>query len=92
VTNAEQRHRYRNDPEYRARILRNAEKAQRKLRQNPTYRRLMQVRRDIYRIRESYEARRAHAERLFARLEALIAEGERLRKQYHATKKGARRG
>jgi hypothetical protein len=91
MTNAEQRHRYRNDPEYRARILANAEKAQRKLRQNPTYRRLMQVRRDIYRVRESYEARRAHAERLFARLEALIQERDRLQAAYHATK-GVRRG
>ncbi len=80
MTLAERRERYRTDPAYRARRIAAAKRYQ--AQQGPLYRKLSNARKAIHRVRESYEARQAHAERLYAKLQRLIRQRDRLAEQW----------
>lgn len=73
AANDYRRARYRTDPEYRRRKLRAVKSSHERAKADPVYCRLAATRKRVYNVRESYEQHRQQAERLFARLEALIA-------------------
>ncbi len=75
---AKAKNRYRSDPEWRAKVL--AANAARVAgnRKNLVYLELERTRKAVSKIRSSYEARLAHAERLFKKLERTIAKRDRL--------------
>ena len=86
MTRAEHRERYRTDPVWRAaKIARNRESQVRR-EKDPLYKELVATRKRVYTVRESYEARLAHAERLFKKLEKLIAKKERLTRLWKQAK------
>ncbi len=67
MTPSAKRQRYRTDPDFRATVIARAKKRHERLKTDPVYRKLVATRKDIYRVRESYNARLAHAERLYKR-------------------------
>lgn len=62
------RNRYREDPDYRAKIIARAAATHARHSGDPDYRRLVRLRKDIYQVRESLTARLEHAARLEKRL------------------------
>lgn len=80
-----QKQRYREDSEYRAAILRRNKVYHDTHKDDPLYHQLRRVRDRIYKTRESYNERLAHAERLFAALEKLIKRREALEAKWHAS-------
>lgn len=84
------RMRYRANPEYRDRRIRAVTERHKANAADPDYRRLVQLRKDIHRIRDSYEARMAHATRLSERLVKLGRELVRVQARWDAKEEKAR--
>lgn len=79
--------RYRTDADYRAKILARNKAYQDRHQKDPLFKRLTATRKKIYKVRESYEARLAHARQLFLKLERLIKTRGRLEKEWKERKK-----
>jgi hypothetical protein len=84
--------RYRTDPEYRELRCKRSRECRDKYKKDPLFRKLENARKTVYRLRESYHARLAHAERLFERLTKLIGERDQLAEQWKEKQKERKRG
>ena len=83
--------RYRTDAEYRELLCKRSRDCRAKWKKDPLFRKLENARKAVYRVRESYHARLAHAERLFEQLTKLIAEREQLAEQWKARHEDGRK-
>jgi hypothetical protein len=73
-----QKQRYRVDAVYRADVLRRNRDRHESRKKDPLYHALYLSRDRVYKCRESYNARVAHAERLFKKLQRLIKRRDEL--------------
>lgn len=73
---------YRTRPEWRRKRLESVKERHARLSKDPMYRRLVALRKDIHRVRESLEARQEHAARLEKRLVKLAREKQKVEQQW----------
>jgi len=77
---------YRTDPAYRARVIARVSAYQRKKAADPLWCELQQTRKDVIRIRDTYERMSARAERQFVRLDGLLKRLAVLKGQWKSRK------